>query len=77
MLNEPTASDFDSPKRVEYYRELTAAFWAGIALGRKGRSLRLGYAAIALGSLGLAIGGFLLLTVGLCGPWVLGGHCRP
>jgi hypothetical protein len=85
MLNEPTASGFDSPERVAYYRQLTAAFWAGIALGLAGiamgwrlRPSRLGYAAIVLGSLGIAIGGFLLLTtVGLCGPWVLGGHCRP
>ena len=64
-----------------------AAFWAGIALGLVGivmgwrlRPSRFGYAgdaAIVLGALGLAIGGFVFLfVVGLCGPsWVVGGSC--
>lgn len=83
-LKEP-GGPFDDPVRVAYYRQIVLASVLGVVLGLA--ALRLGrrsppqllkIPSIVLGAGGLVISLLLLLTlVGLCGPTVLWGLCRP
>lgn len=83
-LDEP-GGPFDAPVRVAYYRQVVLAFVLGavfglaaLLLGRKSPTQLLKIPSIVLGAGGLVISLLLLLVlVGLCGPTVLWGLCRP
>ena len=83
-LEEP-GGPFDATVRVAYYRQIVLAFVLGVVLGlaalllgRKSLALRLKIPSIVLGAGGLVISLLLLLVlVGLCGPTVLWGLCKP
>ncbi len=83
-LEEP-GGPFDAPVRVAYYRQVVLAFVIGAVLGlgalitgRKSPRWLLKMPSIVLGTGGLVISLLLLLTlVGLCGPTVLWGLCKP
>ncbi|MDO8749672.1 MAG: hypothetical protein Q7K03_00790 [Dehalococcoidia bacterium] len=84
-ITEPVGVPFDAPERISYYRQaamlLVSAVGlaiSGLVTGRAALPSRLAYAALALGVVGIAAGGLLLLAlVGLCGPTVLWGYCNP
>lgn len=84
-LEEPLGVPFDHPVRVAYYRQTVLAFVLGavfglaaLLLGRKSPTQLLKIPSIVLGAGGLVISLLLLLVlVGLCGPTVLWGLCKP
>lgn len=84
-ITEPLVVPFDAPERISYYRQATMLLVsavvlaiAGLVTGRVALPSRLAYASLALGGIGIAAGGFLLLVlVGICGPTVLWGYCSP
>ena len=83
-LEEP-GGPFDAPVRVAYYRQIVLAFVVGVAyglaallLGRRSLTRLLKISSMVLGTGGLVISLLLLLVlVGLCGPTVLWGLCKP
>ncbi len=83
-LEEP-GGPFDAPVRVAYYRQIVLAFVLGVVLGlstlllgRRSPTQLIKIPSTVLGAGGLVISLLLLLVlVGLCGPTVLWGLCKP
>jgi len=83
-LEEPGVP-FDHPARVAYYQQIVLGFVLGVVfglvallLGRRSPARLFKIPSIVLGAGGLVISLLLLLVlVGLCGPTVLWGLCRP
>ena len=84
-VEEPLGVPFDDPGRVAYYRQTVLALVLGVALGlaalllgRRSLAKLIKIPSIVLGTGGLVISLLLLLVlVGLCGPIVLWGLCKP
>lgn len=82
---EPLGVPFRAQERISYYRQAAMLLVSAVVLaiaslvtGRTALPLRLAYVTLALGGIGVAASGFLLLTlVGICGPTVLWGYCNP
>ena len=84
-VEEPLGLPFYDPVRVAYYRQTVLALVLGVALGlaalllgRKSLAKLIKIPSIVSGTGGLAISLLLLLVlIGLCGPTVLWGLCKP